>query len=172
MKQKNLHTHTLEKLFGPISIHIKKQDETVRIVELKDDENYCRTLAIVRFIDVHGKALTEAYKTIIGGELLGKTLLDFKIDFDKKYTGSLDIKLPNWLKQDFKSNHDFGIAFFSNIWVQDESVEVEKFVFAEVVEIIPEELKNDFKYKINPITNINSKIKSLFDQAKIELINT
>jgi len=171
MKQKNLHTHTLEKLFGPISIHIKKQNETVRIVELKDGENYCRTLAIVRFIDVHGKTLTEAYKTILGGELLGKTLLKFDIDFDKRYTGSLDIKLPDWLKKDFRSSHDIGIAFFSNIWVKDESVEIAKFVFAEVVEIIPQELQKDFKYKINPITHINAQIKNLFEQAKIELIN-
>jgi len=171
MKQKNLHTHTLEKLFGPISIHIKKQNETIRIVELKDDKNYCRTLAIVTFIDVHGKTLTEAYKTILEGGLLGKTLLNFKIDFDKKYTGSLVIKLPDWLKQDFKSEHDFGIAFFSNIWVKDDSVDVTKFVFAKVVEIIPEELKDDFKYKINPVTNIDSQIKNLFKQAEIELLN-
>ena len=128
-------------------------------------------MAIVRFIDVHGKTLKEAYETILGGELLGKTLLKFNIDFDKKYTGSLDIKLPDWLKQDFKSEHDFGIAFFSNIWVKDDSDNVTKFVFAKVVEIIPEELKNDFKYKINPITSIDSEIKSLFEQAKIELIN-
>ena len=72
---------------------------------------------------------------------------------------------------DFKSEHDFGIAFFSNIWVKDDSVDVTKFVFAKVVEIIPEELKDDFKYKINPVTNIDSQIKNLFKQAEIELLN-
>lgn len=170
MKNKNLHTHTLEQLFGPISIHIKKQNETIRIVELKDDDNFCRTLAIVRFLDIHGQVLKEAYNTILSGELLGKTLLNFNIDFEKEYTGSLHVKLPLWLKNDFNTDYDFGVAFISNIWVKDESLDSQKFIFSEIIEIIPQELKKDFKYKVNPLDKINTKIKSLFKEANIDLI--
>lgn len=172
MKYKYLHTHTLEKLFGPISIHIKKQDDRVRIVELKDKDGRCRTLAIVRFLDVQGKALKEAYAKIIGGELLGKTLLDYKIDFDKEYRGSLQINLPKWLINDFKSESDYGIAFLSIVWIRDETLKPSKFTFAEIIEIIPLELKNDFIYKIHPLQEINSKVSDLFHEASIDVINT
>ena len=171
MKYKNLHTHTLEKLFGPISIQIKKQDKTVRIVELKDEDELCRTLAIVKFSDVHGNLLKEAYETILSGELLGKTLCQFNIDFDKVYTGSLQLKLPSWLKNDFKTEDDLGIAFFSGIWITDKSLNPKKFKFADIIEIIPQDLKDDFKYKINPLQNIDSSVKELFKEANINLIN-
>ena len=171
MKDKNLHTHTLEKLFGPISIQIKKQNESIRIVELKDKNNICRTLAIVRFFDVHGETLKQAHDIILSGELLGKTLSRFKIDFDKKYSGSLQMTLPEWLRKDFKSTSDLGMAFFSNIWVKDESFKSGKFVFAEIIEIIPEEIKSSFKYKIKPIEKINSKVLDLFKEADIDVIN-
>lgn len=171
MKDKNLHTHTLEKLFGPISILIKKQNENIRIVELKDDKNFCRTLAIVRFLDVHGEVLKEAHKTILSGKLLGKTLHDFKIDFDKKYSGSLQILLPEWLRRDFKTTNVLGMAFFSKIWINDESLKSQKFVFAEIIEIIPEDIKNSFKYKIKPLQKINSSILELLKEANIEIIN-
>jgi hypothetical protein len=171
MNYKNLHTHTLEQLFGPISLHILKQNETIRIVELKDSDGLSRTLAIVRFLDIHGKRLKEAYDKIMSGELLGKTLCDFKIDFDKKYTGSVELKLPEWLKNDFKTDNDLGIAFISNIWVKDSSLEPQKFIFSEIIEIIPEDLKSDFKYKINPLEKIDSQVKSLFEEANINLIN-
>ena len=170
MKYKYLHTHTLEKLFGPISIQIKKQDQTVRIVELKDKDGRCRTLAIVRFLDVHGKTLKEAYEKIIGGELLGKTLIDYKIDFDKEYRGSLQIKIPKWLQNDFKSESEYGIAFLSIVWIKDVSLKPSRFTFAEIIEIIPQELKNDFIYKINPLQDINSKVSELFQEASIEVI--
>ena len=171
MKDKNLHTNRLEQLFGPISLHILKQNEPIRIVELKDGKGLCRTLAIVRFLDVRGKVLKEAYKTILGGELLGKTLIDFKIDFDREYTGSIRVKLSEWLKNDFKTNEDFGIAFLSNIWIKDKSLERSKFTFAEIIEIIPQDLKKDFEYKINPLQEINSKVSALLKEADIDVIN-
>ena len=171
MNRKNLHTNRLEQLFGPISLHILKQEAPIRIVELKDGNGLCRTLAIVRFLDVHGKVLKEAYKIILGGELLGKTLVDFEIDFEREYVGSIPVKLPNWLKKDFKSKENEGVAFVSNIWVNDETVLPSKFVFTEIIEIIPNELKKDFVYKENPSQKINSKTLELFKEASIDLIN-
>ena len=171
MNRKSLHTNRLEQLFGPISLHILKQDVPIRIVELKDSNGLCRTLAIVRFLDVHGKVLNEAYKAILGGELLGKTLVDYDIDFAREYVGSMPVKLPDWLKKDFKSLEDEGMAFVSNIWVKDEAALPSKFVFTEIIEIIPHELKKDFVYKTNPSQKINSKTLDLFKEANIDLIN-
>ncbi|HKK11386.1 MAG TPA: hypothetical protein VJ945_01035, partial [Flavobacteriaceae bacterium] len=136
-----MHTHALEQLFGPISLNILKQDETIRIVELRDGKGMSRTLAIVKFLDIHGDALKKAHNKVINGGLLGKTLLDFKIDFDKEYMGSVEVKLPKWLKNDFNTDKDFTVGFMSNIWINDTSGKKSRFLFSEIVEIIPPELK-------------------------------
>jgi len=170
MKYKNLHTHALEQLFGPISLNILKQDETIRIVELRDGKGMSRTLAIVKFLDIHGDALKKAHNKVINGGLLGKTLLDFKIDFDKEYMGSVEVKLPKWLKNDFNTDKDFTVGFMSNIWINDTSGKKSRFLFSEIVEIIPPELKNDFAHKIKPLQNKALNVMSLFDEAKIEMI--
>jgi len=170
MKYKNLHTHALEQLYGPISLNILKQDETIRIVELRDGKGMSRTLAIVKFLDIHGDALKKAHNKVINGGLLGKTLLDFKIDFDKEYMGSVEVKLPKWLKNDFNTDKDFTVGFMSNIWINDTSGKKSRFLFSEIVEIIPPELKNDFAHKIKPLQNKALNVMSLFDEAKIEMI--
>lgn len=170
MNYRNLHTHTLEKLFGPISLHILKQDETIRIVELKDKNKICRTLAFVRFLNVNGKVLKRAYDKIINGGLLGKTLCDYKIDFDKEYIGSVQVKLPDWLKTDFNTNEDLSLGFISNIWVKDTSLETPKFLFSEIIEIIPPNLKNEFMHNVKPLQNSDLKILSLFKEVNINMI--
>jgi hypothetical protein len=51
----------------------------------------------------------------------------------------------------------------------DDALEQQEFIFAEIIEIIPQELKLDFKYKINPLQTIDSKISDLFKEANIDL---
>ncbi|MGM5469430.1 hypothetical protein ACS386_04070 [Flavobacteriaceae bacterium LMO-SS05] len=170
MNYKNLHTHTLEQLFGPISLNILKQNETIRIVELKDQDRICKTLALVRFLNIHGIALKEAYDKIIEGGLLGQTLYDYKIDFEKEFIGSISVKLPDWLQADFKTHEALSFGFISNIWVKDESVAQNRFLFSEIIEIIPPELKKVFIHKIKPLQNTNKSIMSMLNEAKIEMI--
>jgi hypothetical protein len=169
MKYKNLHTHTLENLFGPISLHILKQYDTIRIVELKDKECISRTLAIVRFLNIKGNDLMKAYSVIRNGGLLGKTLCDHQINFEKEQIGSIKVKTPSWLKKDFNSDEDLSLGFISNICVTD-SVTNEKFLFSEIIEIIPLELMIHYKHKIRPLEKISSDVMSLLKEAKIELI--
>lgn len=170
MNHKNLHTYALEQLFGPISLHILKQNESIRIVELKDKDKLCRTFAIVRFLNVNGEKLIEAHEKIVKGELLGKTLCDFKIDFDREFIGSVQVKLPDWLKDHFKTTKDSGFGFVSHIWVNDDSVLPNRFVFSEIIEIIPPELKKDFSHNIKPLKKVDLEFLSMFNEAKIEMI--
>jgi hypothetical protein len=170
MNYKNLHTDSLEQLFGPISLHILKQNKTIRIVELKDKDKLCRTFAIVKFLNINGKTLKEAHDKIFKGELLGKTLCDFKINFDREFIGSVQVKLPDWLKDHFKTTEDISFGFISNIWVNDDSVEPDRFVFSKIIEIIPPELKQEFFHNIKPIQNIDLTLLSMFKEAKIEMI--
>jgi hypothetical protein len=170
MNYKKLHTDALEELFGPISLHILKQNETIRIVELKDKDNLCRTFALVRFLNVKGKVLKEAHGLIVNGSLLGKTLSDFKIDFDREFIGSIQVKLPDWLKGHFKTTKDSGFGFVSHIWVNDDSVEPDRFIFSEIIEIIPPELKNEFIHNIKPINKVDLEFLEMLEEAKIEII--
>jgi len=169
MNIKNLHTNALEQLFGPITLHILKQNESIRIVELKDKDKLCRTFAIVRFINIKGKKLKEAHEKIVNGELLGKTLCDFKIDFEREFIGSVQVKLPDWLKVHFKTSEDFGYGFISHIWVKDDSVVPDRFIFSEIIEIIPPELKNKFNQNIKPINKVDLEFLAMLEEAKIEI---
>lgn len=170
MNHKNLHTYALEQLFGPISLHILKQNESIRIVELKDKDELCRTFAIVRFLNIEGEILKEAHEKIVNGELLGKTLCDYNIDFDREFIGSVEVKLPEWLKDHFRTTKDSGFGFVSHIWVNDDSVEPKRFVFSEIIEIIPPELKKEFMHNIKPLKNVDLEFLDMFEKAKIEMI--
>ncbi|MFC4723224.1 hypothetical protein ACFO5O_12885 [Geojedonia litorea] len=169
MNKENLHTHTLEKLFGSIKLNILKQNETIRIVQLEDETSQVRTLAIVRFFNVKGQNLKEAYEKILNGSLLGKTLCEFNIDFNKEPIGSIQVKIPIWLQKGFKSTKDSSLGFVSQIWVNDSAVS-NSFLFSEIIEIIPAELKNNYKHKVKPIPKVEDSIMSLLNEAKIELI--
>ena len=170
MNIENLHTNRLEKLFGPITLHILEQNESIRIVELKDKNKLCRTFAIVKFMNINGEILKEAHDKIVKGELLGKTLCDYNIDFDREFIGSLQVKLPDWLKFDFKTNENEGFGFVSNIWVNDDSVEPNRFVFSKIIEVIPKELKKEFIHNIKPLQHLDLKILAMLNEAKIDMV--
>ncbi|RIA08513.1 hypothetical protein OE09_0327 [Flavobacteriaceae bacterium MAR_2010_72] len=169
MNRENLHTHTLEKLFGSIKLNILKQNKTIRIVQLEDETSQVRTLAIVRFFDVKGQTLKEAYAKILKGSLLGKTLCEFNIDFNKEPIGSIQVKIPKWLQEGFKSTEESTLGFVSQIWVNDDTINT-SFLFSEIIEIIPTELVDNYKHKVNPLQQVDNKIMSLLKEAKIELI--
>lgn len=72
MNYENLHTYSLEKLFGVIRLEIIKQDDTIRMIKLIDNAGITRTLGVVRFFNVN--LLAEVHTKILSGQLLGKTL--------------------------------------------------------------------------------------------------
>lgn len=171
MQYENLHTYALEKLFGTLKLRIIRQSEDLRIIELNDDDNISRTFGIVRFINVFGESLEKAHYKIRAGALLGKTLYDSDIAFDKKFIGSLQVKLPNWLKEDFKSEYDNGLAFYSKISVSDEPSSIDEFLYSELIEVIPLELEGTFKNKIVRLKKIDKNVLSLLHSADIEANN-
>ncbi len=166
----DLHTSTLEKLFGSIDLHIVRQDEDIRIIQLNDKKGISRTLGIVRFLNINGQPLKEAHNKIIAGGLLGKTLYNSGINFNKEFIGSFQIKLPNWLQKDFKTEQDKGFGFFSRISVQTSSKPTNKFLYSELIEIIPIELADVFVDKIKPLKEIDENILSLVKMADLKVI--
>ncbi|MDU8886264.1 hypothetical protein RXV94_08835 [Yeosuana sp. MJ-SS3] len=169
MNYENLHTSALEKLFGTIKMRIVKQNHDIRIIELNDDQNISRTLGIVKFFNIKGESLIKAHNQILEGQVLGKTLYNSNIDFDKEFLGSVLVNLPNWLKDDFKSEYDQGIGFYSKIKVAEDHQIDNKILYSELIEIIPRELKNAFKDKIIPLENNEENVISLLDGANIKV---
>ena len=115
MDYESLHTCALEKLFGPIEGQIIRQDENIRIVHLRDEKGNSRTLGVVRFLNVDSKSLQDAHSKILAGGLLGKTLHESDIDFDKEIISAFHVKLPDWLKKDFNTQQGSSLALFSKI---------------------------------------------------------
>jgi len=169
MNYENLHTSALEKLFGTIKMRIVNQNPNIRIIKLNDSKNISRTLGIVKFFDVKGKALINAHQKILAGGVLGKTLFNSSIDFDKKFIGSVQVNLPEWLKEDFKSEYNEGLGFYSKIKVANHSKKENKILYSELIEIIPMELKYAFEDKICPLENNNKRVMSLLNAAEIKL---
>ena len=168
MKYEHLHTYTLEKLFGAIKLYVLRQDDHFRIIELVDENGISRTLGVVKFFNLESESLKEAHDKILSGSLLGKTLYDSNIDFNKEFIGSLEVKLPMWIKEDFKSEHGIGIAFYSKIFVLND----DRFsLYSEVIELIPLELKDKFIDKIRPANQVDKTFLSLLDAAELEINN-
>lgn len=171
MNYEDLHTSVLEKLFGSIDLRIIRQDEDIRIIQLNDKNEISRTLGVVRFLNIESKQLKIAHGKILEGGLLGKTLLDLDIDFDKEFIGKLQVKLPDWLKKDFNTQQDTSLAFFSKILVRTNSLSDRNLLYAELVEIIPPELTDVFVDKTKSLSKIDDNLLSLLKVVDITEIN-
>lgn len=170
MNLENLHTSTLEKLFGAIDLRIIRQDEDVRIVQLNDENGISRTLGIVKFFNIENDLLVEVHEKILEGGLLGKTLFDSNINFDKKFIGTLQVKLPQWLKNDFDTEQDSSFAIISKISIYNDRLSNDKLLYSELIEIIPPELTDVFIDKTKQLENISLNVLSLFKSANLEVI--
>ena len=171
MDIERLHSSTLEKLYGEIEGDIIKQDEHFRIVRLKDNQSKTRTLGVVRFIDVDSVVLKIAHPKILAGGMLGKCLLDALVTFDKELLGSFMVALPLWAKKEFKTQNDLSLVIYSKILVQGSAQLPAKFVYAELIEIIPPGLTHEFKNKIKPINNIDDDLHRLVNAVDLSIIN-
>jgi len=146
------HTALLENLFGPIRLHIIKQENELRIVHLYDTKDISRTLGVVRFKNFDSPTIKEAHNRIVAGELLGKTLMESDIPHKKSYISTIPVRLPDWLKKDFKTAHSTSPAVYSHITLLDRECN-KTFLYAELFEIIPPDIIH-----LVPNTDNNSKI--------------
>lgn len=170
MESHELHTYTLENLFGPMHNKLIRQDDELRMVHLMDEQNISRTLGIVRFKEIDGKLIEKVHFEIAQGEMLGKTLLEHEIDFDKEFIGARDIELPEWLLKEFHSDNKYSKAFFSRIWVNNSDTGIKE-LYAEIIEAIPFEISNEFPSKKEQLLEVESVWEPLLRAAKIKLVS-
>ncbi len=167
MKYRNLHTTALIKIYGPIKGQIIRQDEKVRIVHMQDGKGISRTLAIVRFGNIRTRSLKKTHQQILNGSLLGQTLYDSDIPFNKHYIGNHSIQLPLWLMKDFRTRETEGLAMFSTIHVEGATSKSEKFLYAEIIEIVPPYLVDTYRSKTLPLHEIDQNMLGLLEDAEL-----
>jgi len=166
MNVNKLHTDLLENLFGPIRLRILKQENELRIVHLYDLEEISRTLGIVRFRNYDTPTIKEAHHRIVGGELLGKTLMESNIPCQKAYVSTIKVQLPEWLKKEFKTILGTTSALYSHITLLDQDSNT-TFLYAELFEIIPPEILHLIPNTQNSQTIIDKEMKTLLGYADI-----
>ncbi len=139
MKVKKLHTALLEEIFGPIRLHILKQENELRMIHLFDRDKVSRTLAVVRFRNTQHPLIVKAHGLIVSGELLGKTLVDGGIPYTKDLMFQCSVCLPEWVKRDFNTEQSHSVANYSQISIRN-GAPGKSFLYAEIFEIIPPEI--------------------------------
>lgn len=170
MEYENLHTCVLEKVYGPLRLDLFKQDEKFRLVHLRDEDDISRTFGVVKFLEVAGEPLKTAHNKILDGAMLGKTLFDYEINFDKKTIGSFLVELPTYLMTDFNCKPKEGIAVFSRIMVRDESTPASPFTYSELIEVMPYKLGKQLLAQTEYLSKLDKNLLDLCEAAEIKPI--
>lgn len=102
---KVLHTDLLERQYGPVHIEVRKHDDVLRIVDISDGNNVCRTHAVTWLSAENYPRESEfgmASAEIKAGTSLGKTFRDHGFEIEKKLITQGMIQIPEWLERIFQ----------------------------------------------------------------------
>jgi len=169
METKTLHTSALEKLYGPIECEIIRQDDKIRVVHLKDKKGVSRTVGVVRFYNTDHKHIKAVHRLILAGGLLGKTLQQAKIHFKKEIIGTLPVRLPDWIKNDFMTDEEHSIALISIIKIKISSSE--QLLYTKIIEVLPPEFSPGDVYDTIRKQDIDEDLLPLFDSIDLIIEN-
>ena len=169
MDSKKLHTTSLEKLYGPISCDIIRQDNEIRIVHLRDKKDVSRTVGVVRFYNTDHKPIKTVHQAILAGGLLGKTLKQSKILYNKKNIGAVPVKLPDWIIDNFPTKEEHSVALISLIYI-DTSFNG-PLLYTRIIEVLPPELSRGYEQNIIQKQDIDYDILPLFELADLKIEN-
>lgn len=169
MNTKNLHTAKLEKLYGPVECEIISQDHKIRIVHLKDKQGISRTVGVVRFYNTDHKPIKAVHRSILAGGLLGKSLQQSKIDYQKEVIGALPVSLPDWIKNDFKTEEERSLGLISIIKLKTSSGG--QLLYTEILEVLPPELSSAYVQDIVQKKDIDKDLLPLFESVDLVIEN-
>ena len=79
------------------------------------------------------------------------------------------VNLPQGLMNDFKSEYNVWFAFYSKISVLNNKFSNDKFLYSELIEIIPLEIKETFIDQVNSKKTLPDNMNSLLKEADIEI---
>ena len=169
MSSRKLHTASLEELYGPISCEIIRQDNEIRIVHLRDNNDVSRTVGVVRFYNTDHKPIKAVHQTILAGGLLGKTLQQSKVNYEKHTVGVVPVLLPDWIKNSFRTNEEHSVAVISMINIDTSSTE--SLLYTGIIEVLPPDLSSGYDLDIIGKQDIDHDMLPLFELADLKIKN-
>jgi hypothetical protein len=169
MNSKRLHTASLEELYGPISCEIIRQDNEIRIVHLRDKKDVSRTVGVVRFYNTDHKPIKAVHQTILAGGLLGKTLQQSKVHYEKHIVGVVPVILPDWIQNNFRTNEEHSVAVISMINIDSSSGSPLR--YTAIIEVLPPDLSSGYEQNIIRKQDIEHDILPLFELADLNIEN-
>ena len=165
----SLHSSQLESLVGAISCEIVDQTGNYRKVHLRDAGGISRTYAVVQFNEIMDESIREAHTKIINGGLLGKTLKQARLEYEKVCHGTFELSLPSWLRREFHTEEIIGLAIYSSIQLTHSSVSAGQKSYAQILEIVPPGLKQHFTGNAPKLNNPGTGLQELCTFGEIKL---
>lgn len=159
-----LHTDILEEKYGPISAKILKHNDKLRKAHLIDQKKISRTFALTffpkKFTEKEIKKINELIKK---GGAIGKIFRKYKYSIRKNVLEVYILKIPKWLKQDFKTNSNFAKVRISEFYAKKRSSN--PIIYGIVAEIYSPDFRSPTINKID-ISQINASTNA-FKKVKI-----
>jgi hypothetical protein len=151
-----LHTDVLEEKYGAIHAKVLKHDDLVRESHLVDAKDISRTYALTFFPESKANAeIKRIDSEIRAGGLIGVTFRTFGYSIRKNVVDVFVLELPEWLKNDFKTNENYAKARMSEFYAKKEGVSPA--IYGDVLEVYTPDFRppivNQFdNSQINPST--------------------
>jgi len=104
---KRLHTDHLEAKYGKISANVVMHNDTMRKVNLIDKDGISRTFSLVFFYNHKNKLFKKINDKLKNDGLIGKTFREHGYIIYKNILLTGTIKLPEWLRHNFKTQSNY-----------------------------------------------------------------
>ena len=111
-----LHTDVLEDKYGKITAKVLRHNSSIREAHLIDGDGISRTFAITIFPKVKDKEIKFIDDKIRKGAPIGKAFREKGYAIRKNVIDVFIVKIPSWLKKDFKTKDDYAKARLSEFY--------------------------------------------------------
>lgn len=100
-----LHTDLLERKYGPVHVLVRSHDDKRRIVDIVDEDEFCRTHAVTWLSETSCVESTDfalAALEIKNGASLGRTFRDRGFGIEKRAIVFGTVAIPEWMREIFQ----------------------------------------------------------------------
>ncbi len=113
-----LHTDVLEEKYGPITSKVVVHNDKIRRAHLIDQKGISRTYAITFLGNKWPKEVVNINEEIRRGEPIGKAFRKYEYAIRKNVLEVYKIKLPRWLKEEFRTKENYAKARLSEFYAK------------------------------------------------------
>jgi hypothetical protein len=144
-----LHTDVLEEKYGEIHITILKHNSKVRESLLIDSTNTTRTYALTFLNEWNNSEIEEINENIKNKEAIGKAFREKGYLIRKNVLDVFIIKIPTWLKSEFKTKEKYAKARLSEFYAKKQGEE--PIIYGIVTEIYTPDFRKPIINKVDKL---------------------